>query len=183
MSNLGHVAQMMRRFSMSSVMLLYVGAVLFLNGLWILGKISDKEISVINILAGGLGLVIILLIILQGGEGNYLLGAQLLLFAFTYLWVAWNRYNGADGRGLGWFSLFVAVTALPTALIILSGANTTWLWWLGINWVAWAVLWFMYFLLLAQGRPIARATGWMTLIQGIVTAWIPAFLLLNGYLS
>lgn len=73
---------------MSSIMLLYVGAVLFLNGLWVLEKIEDKEIAVINIFVGGLGLVIILLITLQGGSDNFLLASQLLLFAFTYLWVA-----------------------------------------------------------------------------------------------
>ncbi|MFN8456041.1 MAG: AmiS/UreI family transporter [Anaerolineae bacterium] len=168
---------------MSNIMLLYVGAVLFLNGLWILGQIGDKEISVINVFVGGAGLVLILLIVLQGGNGNYLLAAQLLLFAFTYLWVAWNRYNGADGRGLGWFSLFVAVTAAPTALIVLSQANSVWLWWLGLSWVAWAVLWFMFFLLLALNKPIARITGWVTLLEGILTAWLPAFLLLNGWIS
>jgi putative amide transporter protein len=168
---------------MGNIMLFYVGAVLFLNGLWILGKIGDKEISVINVFVGGLSLVIILLLVLQGGEGNFLLAAQLLLFAFTYLWVAWNRYNGADGRGLGWFSLFVAITAVPTAIIVLANANSTWLWWLGFDWVAWAILWFMYFLLLALNKPIGKATGWMTLLQGIFTAWVPAFLLLNGWIS
>lgn len=168
---------------MSGIMLLYVGAVLFLNGLWVLGEIEDKEISVINIFVGGLGLVLILLITLEGGADNFLLAAQLLLFAFTYLWVAWNRYSGADGRGLGWFCLFVAITALPTALIILSTADGVWPIWLGIDWLAWSVLWLMYFLLLTVKRPIAKATGWMTLVQGIVTAWIPGFLLLNGFIG
>ena len=32
--------------------LLYVGAVLFLNGLWLMGKIDDKEIVVINVVSG-----------------------------------------------------------------------------------------------------------------------------------
>lgn len=168
---------------MSSIMLLYVGAVLFLNGLWILGKIEDKEISVINVFVGGLGLVIILLITLEGSSDNFLLAAQLLLFAFTYLWVAWNRYSGADGRGLGWFSLFVAITALPTGFIVLANANSVWLYWLGIDWLAWAVLWFMYFMLLTLQRPIAQLTGWVTLTQGIVTAWLPGFLLLNGWIG
>ena len=39
-----------------------------------------------------------------------------ILFTFTYFWVALNRYNGADGRGLGWFCLFVAVTAVPVTI-------------------------------------------------------------------
>ena len=33
---------------MANVMLFYVGAVLFCNGLWLLGQIEDKEIKVID---------------------------------------------------------------------------------------------------------------------------------------
>jgi hypothetical protein len=168
---------------MANIMLLYVGAVLFLNGLWLIGQISDNEISVIDVFVGGTGLVIILLIVLEGGASNYLLGAQLLLFAFTYLWVAWNRHNGADGRGLGWFCLFVAITALPTGLIILSTANSVWLYWLGLDWIAWAILWFMYWVLLVRKWDGAKTTGWVTLLMGIFTAWLPAFLLLYGFMS
>ena len=168
---------------MSNIMLLYVGAVLFLNGLWLLGQVSDNEIAVMDVFAGGSGLVIIFLIVLEGGPANYLLAAQLLLFAFTYLWVAWNRYNGADGRGLGWFCLFVAITALPTGILVLTSANSFWLYWLGLNWIAWAILWFMFWLLLVRKWDGARITGWVTLLEGIFTAWLPAFLLLYGFMS
>ena len=51
---------------MASVMLLYVGAVLFCNGLWLLGHIEDKEIKVIDTFVGGLGLVVVLLLLMQG---------------------------------------------------------------------------------------------------------------------
>ena len=34
--------------------LFYVGAVLILNGLWMLGRIGDREIAVINLFTGGL---------------------------------------------------------------------------------------------------------------------------------
>ena len=52
--------------------------------------------------------------------------------------------------------------------------------WLAGNWLIWGVLWFMYFLLLALGRPILRQTAWVTLLAGIVTGWLPGFLLLDG---
>jgi len=169
---------------MASVMLLYVGAVLFCNGLWLLGHIEYKEINVIDTFVGGLGLVVVLLLLMQGTPADFKLGAQLLLFAFTYLWVAWNRVNGADGRGLGWFCLFVAVTAIPTGFIIHQGATTTWLVWLALDWYAWGILWFMFFLLLAMKKDsILRLTGWVTLLQGIFTAWLPGFLLLEGYIG
>ena len=40
--------------------LLYVGAVLFLNGLWLIGRIGDREIAVINIFVGGITLLVAL---------------------------------------------------------------------------------------------------------------------------
>ena len=65
---------------MANVMLFYVGAVLFCNGLWLLGQIEDKEIKVIDTFVGGLGLVIVLLLLLAGTPGDFKLAAQLLLF-------------------------------------------------------------------------------------------------------
>jgi hypothetical protein len=169
---------------MIGVMLLFVGAVLFLNGLWILGYVDDREIGIINIFVGVLGLAVATISLTQGLLPAFEFAAYILLFAFTYLWVAYNRYSGADGRGLGWFCLFVAVTAVPVSLTVLSGAGGhPWLTWLGLDWAAWAVLWFMYFLLLALKRPIARITGWVTLVEGIFTAWLPGYLILSGRLS
>ena len=45
--------------------------------------------------------------------------ALTLLFSLTYLWVGMNRLTGSDGRGLGWFSLFVAISVLPEAVVTL----------------------------------------------------------------
>ena len=52
--------------------------------------------------------------------------------------------------------------------------------WLAASWVVWGVLWFMYFLLLALGKPILRQTAWVTLLAGIFTGWLPGWLLLDG---
>lgn len=165
--------------------LLYVGAVLFLNGLWLLGHIQDKEISIINIFAGGVTLLVAVYSAFgPGADAASIQAAALtLLFTFTYLWVAINRFNGADGRGLGWFSLFVSITVLPIAFQTLGGAQSTWDIWFGLCWAAWSVLWFMFFLLLALGKPIGRITGYVTSVQGVLTGWIPGFLLLNGVMG
>ena len=61
-------------------------------------------------------------------------------------------------------------------------AASTWDWWLGLSWAAWALLWLMFFLLLALQKPIARATAWMAIVQGVGTAWLPGYLLLTGTL-
>ena len=165
--------------------LLYVGAVLFLNGIWLMGHIGDREIAVINIFSGTITLLIALFLAFgpNADLASVKAAALTLLFTFTYFWVAINRYNGADGRGLGWFSLFVSITVVPIALETLAGASTTWDVWFGLCWAAWAVLWFMFFLLLALGKPILKVTGAVTSVQGVLTGWLPGFLLLQGVLS
>jgi hypothetical protein len=166
--------------------LLYVGAVLFLNGLWLLGHIGDKEIWVINVFSGGLTLLVSLHLAFSADANaeSIRAAALTLLFTFTYFWVAINRNNAqADGRGLGWFSLFVAITAIPVAIDTLSGSHTVWGVWFGLCWVAWAVLWFLFFVLLALQKPIVRLTGWLTVLEGILTGWIPGYLLLTGALK
>lgn len=165
--------------------LLYVGAVLFLNGIWLLGHIGDKEISVINIFVGGITLLVSLYLAFgpAADAASIKAAALTLLFTFTYLWVAINRYNGADGRGLGWFSLFVSITVVPIAFQTLTGAQSVWDVWFGLCWAAWAVLWFMFFLLLAMRKPIGRSTGYVASAEGILTGWLPGFLLLNGVLG
>ena len=172
---------------MIALVLLYVGAVLFVNGIWLLGKISNREVGVMNVFTGGIGLIAAVTALIFGTSRNDLtfiaLASYILLFAFTYLWVAINQYLNPDGRGLGWYCLFVALTAAPTAWITLNAAGgQAWLVWLGANWAAWAVLWFLYFLLLAQRLPITRLAGYVTIFEGVATAWIPGYLLINGYL-
>ena len=164
---------------MIGLVLLYVGAVLFVNGIWLLGHIENREIAILNVFTGFVGLVVAVFAVAQGDLASVQLAAYVLLFAFTYLWVAYNQYTGAEGSGLGWYCLFVAITAVPVALITLTDADSVFLVWLGLSWVAWAVLWFLYFLLLALKRPIQKLTAYVTSAQGVVTAWIPGFLVLN----
>jgi hypothetical protein len=165
--------------------LLYVGAVLFLNGLWILGRIGDREIAVINVFVGTLTLLVALYLAFgpNADAVSIKAAALTLLFTFTYFWVAWNRWNGADGRGLGWFSLFVAITVVPVTFETFAGGGGLWGVWFGLCWAAWAVLWFMYFLLLALQKPIAKVTGMVTVLEGIFTGWLPGYLLLSGWMG
>ncbi|MCA0175188.1 MAG: transporter [Proteobacteria bacterium] len=165
--------------------LLWVGAVLCLNGLWLMGRIGDKEIAVVNVFVGLVsGAVAWHSAFGPTADAASIKGAALtLLFTLTYLWVAANRYNGADGRGLGWFSLFVALTVVPVALDSFHAATTTADIWLAWCWAAWAVLWLMFFVLLTLQKPIAKLTGAVTLAQGVLTGWVPGYLLLTGGLG
>ena len=170
---------------MLGFILLYVGCVLTLNGLWLLGKISDKEIWMVNLFVGAVTLLLAF-IPLFGRRPNLDMikgGALTLLFSLTYIWVGVNRLTGADGRGLGWFSLFVAITALPVGIQGLLTATTLWGMWLALCWLAWAGLWFVYFLLLALNKPLIKQAGIFTLACGIFTGWLPGYLLLVGVLA
>lgn len=164
--------------------LLYVGAVLFLNGLWLHGKIEDREIAVINVVSGFATLAVVIYWAFGPGAtlGSVKGAALTLLFTATYFWVAYNRFANVDGRGLGWFSLFVAITTVPVALGGFASMQTGLDTWMAINWVIWGVLWFMYFLLLALRKEILAPTASFTVFAGIVTGWIPGYLILDGRL-
>ncbi|MDN5786853.1 AmiS/UreI family transporter [Pseudorhodobacter sp.] len=162
---------------------LFVGAVLSLNGIWMLGRIGEREIAVINGVVAAITIAVASALAF-GQEAtleSVKAAALTLLFSTTYLWVAINRIAGFDGRGLGWFSLFVAITVTPVAWEAWTAAQTPFAHWIALCWAAWAVLWFLYFLLLALACPILRATAWFTLFCGVFTAWLPGWLMLNGW--
>ena len=97
--------------------LLFVGAVLFLNGIWMSGRIADREIVIINIVVAVITAAVAADSAIGATDPAAVKSAALtLLFTTTYLWVAYNRITGVDGRGLGWFSLFVAITVVPVAI-------------------------------------------------------------------
>lgn len=169
---------------LTGFVLFYVGAVLVINGLWLLDQIDGREIVVINLVTALVsGAVVLHDALGTGADAASIRDATLsLLFCTTYLWVAWNRLSGADGRGLGWFSLFVAVTAVPVATRAFLDAVTGADFWMAANWLAWAVLWFSYFVLLTLRLPISRQAGWITLILGVFTGWLPGYLMIEGAL-
>ncbi|XKH57408.1 AmiS/UreI family transporter [Citricoccus nitrophenolicus] len=165
---------------MGSVGLLYVGAVLFINGLMLLGKIPGKAAAPMNYFVGFMQVIFPTLMILQSdGETAVVLGASgLYLFGFTYLYVALNQTFNLDGEGLGWFSLFVAVVAIVMGYLNFTTVNDPVF---GAIWLIWAVLWFMFFLLLGLRKDsLTRMTGWFTVIVAHLTGTIPALLLLAG---
>ncbi len=166
------------------LVLFFVGAVLFLNGIWIMGHIEDREISVINVFVGSLTLLVSLFLALgpEADAGSIKAAAFTLLFTFTYFWVAWNRWNGSDGRGLGWFCFFVGVTVIPITLQTLAEAQSPLGYWLVVCWGSWAVLWLMFWALLALQKPIAKPTGMLCAAQGVYTGWIPGYMVLVGAL-
>jgi putative amide transporter protein len=164
----------------ASVGLLFVGAVLFINGVMLLGWVEARSAAPMNFFVGGLQIITPLYLIFTAeGDTDVILAASgLFLFSFTYLYVAVNLTYDLDSSGLGYFCLFVAVTALVFSFLNFTRlADPAF----GVIWLYWAFLWSLFFVLLGRKRAgIGRYTGAVCAIQGWVTAWIPALLLLTG---
>jgi hypothetical protein len=158
--------------------LVNVGLVLGINGLWLLDRVGQKEVSVANFFAGGM-LLLCSLYIAFATEGFTVAGI-VLMFAFTFLWVAFNQYNEADGRGLGWFCGAVGVYLVPICLTNLQAAVTTWDYWFTLIWGLWALLFFLYFALLVLKTNTAKLTGMVAVFNSLVTGWLPAYFVLQG---
>lgn len=167
---------------MGAVGLLYVGAILFLNGTMLLGWIDGKSAAPLNIFVGILQVVTpTYLIINANGDMTTILGASgLYLFGFTYLYVACNLLWDLDGSGLGMFSLYVAIAAVFFSLVAFSAGDPVF----GVIWLYWAWLWWLFYLLLARkSDKLGRYTGAVAAIQGFVTGFVPSFLILTGHLG
>src|SRR4051812_31193964 len=140
------------------VMLLFVGAVLIVNGVWLIGQarvaelappgeptpvpggaiegegatdrraavaaaaienhptfIQNREVTVLNIFTGFVGVVVSTTLLVQGNAhadlASIRAGGFIFLFAFTYLWVAINGFLGAGGRAFWGGCLFFALPA------------------------------------------------------------------------
>jgi putative amide transporter protein len=165
---------------MASVGLLYVGAVLIVNGLMLLGYVDARSAAPLNFFVGGLQVIIpTVLIVTSGGDLDTILAASgIYLFGFTYLYVGFNLLGGLDGTGLGWFSAFVACCAVVYAGLNFGRFDDPAF---GVIWLVWAVLWALFWLVLGLGREsLTRFTGAVAVLAGILTCAVPAFLLLTG---
>lgn len=163
----------------SNVGLLYVGAVLFINSLLLLGRIDGKSAAVFNIFIGLLQVFtpIYLIITADGDLFTILSASGIFLFGFTYLYVGLTNWFNLKTDGLGWYCLWVAVLALGFSFVNFYYFSDIKF---GIIWIFWSFLWLLFFLLLGLGKPIDNYVGKVTLVQSWITATIPAFLSLAG---
>ena len=164
---------------MSSVGLLFVGSVLFLNGLLFLGKADVKSAAVFNLFVGALQVAIPFYLISHARTPSDILGAAgIFLFGFTYLYVGIVNLAGFKADGIGWYSLWVAALATGFGLTTILRFHDTPT---GLLWLQWAVLWALFWLVLALGYDrLTTVAGWLTLILSFTTCTIPGFLLLLG---
>jgi hypothetical protein len=174
-----------------AVGLLYVGAVLFVNGLALVGLVKGTSMIPMNLFVGILQVVTpFYLIFTAHGNQAVIVGASgLFLFGFTYLYVAMNNAFNLDGTGLGWFCLFVVFAACVYSVwnFTHSGSlggpavgNNAVGNLLGVLWASWAVLWLLFWFVLGLGKTgLTSFTGAWCAAQGIYTGLVPALVLLN----
>ncbi|MFJ6001340.1 AmiS/UreI family transporter [Arthrobacter sp. NPDC092385] len=161
---------------MSYICLLLSGAALLINGLGLLGRVAPRDSGFFNLAIGTLQLVFALLIASAGGPGTAASAGGIVLFGLTYLYVGLSSVAGLGSAGVGWFCGFVAVLALVFAGTAADGDPVS-----SVLWLSWAVLWALFFLLLARGAArLTRITGWSAILVGTAGTVIPAVLGLNG---
>lgn len=164
---------------MSSVGLTFVGAALFVNGLLLLGKVEPRSAGVFNLFVGALQTAIPFYLIATADTPDEILGAAgIFLFGFTYLYVGIGNLAGLDASGLGWYSAWVAVMAAGFAVVNAVRFDDVAT---ALLWAQWAVLWTLFWLVMALGRAqLAELTGRLTLVLSFTTCTIPGFVLLLG---
>jgi hypothetical protein len=164
---------------MSSVGLLFVGAVLFVNGLLFLGQVDAKTAGVFNLFVGALQTAIPFYLIATADTPDQILAAAgIFMFGFTYLYVGINSLAGFDGNGLGWYSAWVSLMAAGfgvTNIVRLDDLAS------GLLWLQWSVLWGLFFVVIGLGKAQWTAlAGWLTLVMAFTTCTVPGFVYLLG---
>ncbi len=165
--------------------LIYVGMVLVVNGIWLLGIGNNRDVSIFNLFVGAL--LFIIAIWWAFGElwafgeyqsGDAFVAAGTLLFSFTYLWIGINAIRDiGDQRSFGWYCILVTVIAVPTGyLVFLDGDfGLAGLWW------TWAVLWATFWVLLGlELDEYTEPIAWFTTVVGIVTG-VAGYMMAAGF--
>ncbi|WP_139981823.1 AmiS/UreI family transporter [Nocardioides litoris] len=164
---------------MSSVGLLFVGAVLFVNGLLLLGHVDPKTAGVFNLFVGALQTAIPFYLIATATSPDVVLSAAgVFMFGFTYLYVGINNLAGFDGPGLGFYSAWVAIMAVGFGVTNLVRFDDTAS---ALLWFQWAVLWGLFFVVIGLGQAQwTTFTAWLTLMLSFTTCTVPGFVYLLG---
>jgi hypothetical protein len=164
---------------MSSVGLLFVGAVLFVNGLLFLGEVDAKTAGVFNLFVGALQTAIPFYLIATADTPDQILAAAgIFMFGFTYLYVGINNLAGFQGNGLGWYSAWVSLMAAGfavTSIVRFDDLAS------GLLWAQWSVLWGLFFVVIGLGKAQwTTLAGWLTLVMAFTTCTVPGFVYLLG---
>jgi hypothetical protein len=165
---------------MDTAGLLLVGAVLFVNGLVLLGHADARNAATINIFVGIIQTIVPLFLLADASNSDDVLNAApIFLFGLTYLWSGITNLTGHRSTGLGWFCIWVtgmSVAFSAINLFHLHDAKQT------IIWLNWGALWAMFWRVLAARHTTRhiRVAGWSALLMSAWTCTAPATLTMIG---
>ena len=165
---------------MSSVALLFIGAVLLVNGLTLLGRIEPVAAAPVNAIVGALLLANAVRLALPASADEAALAgsAGFLLFGVTYLWVALNAWTGHSTAGLGWYCGWAAGLSAFLGAVAWHDARDAKL---ALLWLLWTLLFAAFFALIALDRQeLSAAVGWLALLEALVTTSVPGAMLVVG---
>jgi hypothetical protein len=166
---------------MGNIGLLFVGIVLLVNGLNALGIVPARTTAVLNLFVGSLQVVLPTIILIQNSTDAAVINATwpTYLFGFTYLYFGFNLLYKLEPEGFGWYSAFVAAIAGYYALISIQSDPV-----FAVIWLTWAIMWTLFFLLLALNKSqLTRFTAWFLILLGIPTCTVTALAQLQGVWS
>lgn len=165
---------------MGALGLLFVGSVLLVNGLALLGRVDAAAAAPINLFVGALLVVVVLYLALPATDDltPVFSAAGFLLFGFVYLYVGILNLTGHSATGVGWYCAWAAGVSLVIALVTFVRDGDVKL---GVLWLLWSLLFAMFFVVLGLGlKRFTVVTGWITVVESVITATVPGLLLLLG---
>ena len=159
---------------MGGIAFFFVGAVLFVTAVMLMGKAEPKSVGVFHGLVGILMLAMVMKLFFVEPY-DFFTATILLLFIFTYIPVCASFTFGFDSQALGWYCLVVAVTTIPVGLHIYEVAMKTSI----LLWI-YGGLWFCFFLLMGLGKAaLGKFVSYYTLVVAIL-ALVPGYLMIIG---
>ncbi len=165
---------------MGALGLLFVGSVLLVNGLALLGRVDAAAAAPINLFVGALLVVVVLYLALPATDDltPVFSAAGFLLFGFVYLYVGILNLTGHAATGVGWYCAWAAGVSLVISLVAFIRDGDVKF---GVLWLLWSLLFSMFFVVLGLGlTQFTVVTGWITVVESFITATIPGLLLLLG---
>ncbi|WP_214711011.1 MULTISPECIES: AmiS/UreI family transporter [unclassified Exiguobacterium] len=155
---------------MGNISLLFGGVALFINSLVLFGKVDVKSAGVFSLFTGLLQTFIATWLVIGAISAEVFGYASIYLFAFTYLYVGVTFLFDLDGRGVGWFSLFVSISAVFYATISFTMGDVMG----AVTWLFWSFLWGLFYVGMGLGRQIDGLTARVAFVLAWLTLIVPA---------
>lgn len=170
---------------MPTLAFFFVGSVLLVNGLVILGRVDARSAAPLNVLIGTIVTGIAIRTAIQAGDlsdpqafDTVMRSAGSLLFGLTYLYVGIGNFANLSGRGLGWYCGWATGASIFIGLVHYLRLDDPRA---GMLWVLWAFLFAAFFVTAGLGRRrYESATGWFTVLAACLTITVPGALMLLG---